>query len=126
MRVMMGMAMILIGAIPARLAMKDKKEHAKAVEGCHEDAHQQHHVDDWGSNEVRCPHRLDDHVLGIKAGKERRTDERKRSQEIDNIGDWHLAPEASHLANVLLMVHADDHGSGSKEKQALKKAWVTR
>ena len=41
-------------------------------------------------------------------------------------GNRHVLAQATHVANVLIVMHADDHGTGPRNSRALKKAWVIR
>ena len=69
---------------------------------------------------MRGAHRLDDRVLGVKAGKEWRADERERADPRRNRGNGHVLRKPAHLAHVLLVVHADDHRACGEEQQRLE------
>ena len=61
--------MIIMGGMltPAWLAVKDHEEEPKAVKRGHKYTQQQHVLDHLSRGLIREVHRLDDHVLGVKA-----------------------------------------------------------
>ena len=67
-------------------------------------------------------HRLDDHVLGVEAGKERRSDQCQRADQRSQPGDRHVLAQAAHVADVLVVVHADDDRARGKEQQRLEES----
>ena len=64
--------------------------------------------------------RLEDRVLGPVTGEERHAGDREAADPHADIGDRHLAPDAAHLAHVLLVAHRVDHRSGAQEQQRLE------
>ena len=62
----------------------------------------------------------DDLVFGEEARQRRYPRQRQRSHQEEEAGGGHLAPEASHLAHVLLPVHCVDDVAGGKEEQRLE------
>ena len=64
--------------------------------------------------------RDDDAVLRVEACEQRRADQRQRTEQRRDPGDRHVFAQAAHVADVLVMVHADDHRARAKEQQRLE------
>ena len=63
---------------------------------------------------------FDDGVLGKIAGEHRETGERQRADDHHPIGERDLGAQTAHHADVLLMMHGDDHRAGAEEQQRLE------
>ena len=49
---------------------------------------------------------LSDKIFGVKAREEWRADQCKVAEQHHQAGNWHVFPQATHLAHILLMVHS--------------------
>ena len=65
----------------ALLAVEDEEVHPERIEGGDEDAGRDREVGEAGAGEVALVHRLDDRVLRVEAGEERRADQRQRAEQ---------------------------------------------
>ena len=101
-------------------AMEDQEEHPKAVKRGHEDTGHDGELCKAGSWQVRALDGVQDRVLGVKAGEERGADERQRARQRSQPGDAHVLPQAAHVADVLVVVHADDDRACTEEQQGLE------
>ena len=63
---------------------------------------------------------LQDHVLGEEAGKRRHPRERQGADPHDRVSDRHHAPDAAHLAHVLLVGHGVDYRARGQEQERLE------
>ena len=106
--------------IHARLAMEHQEVQPERIQRRHEHTQQHRPVGNPGARDIGMVHRLDDGVLGKEAGEERRADQRQRTDQHGNPGDRHVLAQPAHVADVLLMVHGDDHGTGTEEQQRLE------
>ena len=61
-----------------------------------------------------------DRILGLKAAEERKAAESQGTDRESDKGDRHFLSDISHVPDVLLMVHADDHRTGAQEQQCLE------
>ena len=82
---------------------------------------------DGGRAEGVEPHRipthvggLDDRILGEKSGSEGKTGQCQRADHHRPVGERELVPEATHVADVLLVMHGNDHRAGTEEEQRLE------
>ena len=69
---------------------------------------------------VRRPGGLEDRILAEEAGEAREADQRQGADPHHRIGDLHLAPDAAHLAHVLLAGHGVDDRTRAQEQQRLE------
>jgi hypothetical protein len=63
---------------------------------------------------------LDDRVLREKSGETRHAGQRERADPHRDVGDRHVAAQATHVAHVLFVVHRDDDRAGAEEQQRLE------
>ena len=94
---------------PARRTVEGHEDHPEGVERGHENADQHAPVGIRGAPTIRLVHGLDDEIFGVEPRKERRADQRERADPAGDRRDRHHLGETTHLAHVLLVVHADDH-----------------
>src|SRR6478736_5824106 len=78
-------------------------EQAETVERRDEYADQHAQVRITGTPAVRFLDGLDDRVLRKEPGKPRHAGQRERTDPHRDVGDWHVAAQATHVAHVLLM-----------------------
>ena len=103
------------------LAMEHQEIHAKGIEGGHEHASQHREIGKARGRQRRGLDRLDDHVFRIEARKEGCADQGQRAEQRGDPGDRHVFAQATHIPDVLVMVHADNHRAGRQKEQRLEK-----
>ncbi len=112
---------VLLGVLVTRsLAVEDQEVHAETVERRDEDARHQQPVGIGGTGDLRVAYRLDDGVLGEETGKAGESDQRQGAEQRRDPGDLHVLADAAHVADVLIVVHADDHRARRQEQQRLE------
>ena len=114
--VMMRVRVLVIALLP----VEHQEVQAERIEGRHEHAGQHGKVGEARSGKSARVHRFDDGVLGVEPGEERRADQRQRAEQEGDPGDGHVLAHATHPADVLVVVHADDHRAGRQEQQRLE------
>mmetsp|Transcript_15026 Transcript_15026/g.35416 ORF Transcript_15026/g.35416 Transcript_15026/m.35416 type:complete len:1189 (-) Transcript_15026:477-4043(-) len=127
-RVVMAVAMVIVMIVFAGewlvvevlLAVEDQEVHPERVEGRHEHADDDGEIGELRARQRAGMHGLDDRVLGIEAREQRRADQRQRPQQRGDPGDGHVFAQATHVADVLVMVHADDDRARAQEQQRLE------
>ncbi|KAF4529847.1 hypothetical protein B566_EDAN018342 [Ephemera danica] len=102
------------------LAVEDQEVHAEGIESGDEHARHHREVGKARARQGAEVHRFDDAVLRVKAREQRRADQRQRTQQRGDPGDGHVLAQAAHVADVLVMVHADDHRARRQEQQRLE------
>ena len=100
--------------------VKRQEQHAEGVQRGHEHPAQHAPVGVGRAPAVRLADRLDDRVLGVEAGEERRADERQRADPAGHGRDRHVPGKPAHPAHVLLVVQGDDDRAGGEEQQRLE------
>ena len=109
--------MIVMCLTEALFSMENKEVHPEGIERRDEHTGDHAEVGIASARDMRKVHRLDDRVLGVEARQEREPDQSQRSEQGRNPGNRHVLPEAAHVAHVLIMMHADNHGAGAQEQQ---------
>ena len=80
MMVVVTMIIMVMRFTETLFAMEHKKVHPERIEGGDEHTGKHRKISKPRTPEMACMHRFDDAVLGVKTGKERRADQRKRTQ----------------------------------------------
>ena len=117
MLIAMSVMMIVMRFAETLFTMEHEEVHAEGIERRNKHACQHREICKAATCDMRRVNRLDDAVLGIKAGEERRSNQGQRSQQASNPGDGHVFAQSTHVADVLIVMHADDHSTRSKEEQ---------
>ena len=106
--------------VKAFFAMEHQKVHAERIESRHKNTHQHGEVGKPSARNVRGMHCLNDAVFGIKTGKQWRADQGQGTQQRCNPGDGHVLAQATHPADVLVVVTTHDDRTGTKEQKCLE------
>ncbi|MPM54767.1 hypothetical protein SDC9_101547 [bioreactor metagenome] len=106
--------------VVALLAVEHDEIQAERVERGDEHTRQHGEVGEASSRQVGGVHRFDDRILGVEAREERRADQREVAQQEGEPGNRHVLAHVTHPADVLIVVHTHDHGTGTKEQQRLE------
>ena len=69
---------------------------------------------------VRGTGSFDDMFFRIKAREKRRTHQGQRTNQEGNPRDRHVLAQAAHVANILIVVHADNHRARTQKQQGFK------
>ncbi len=112
------LARVLVHAL---LAVEHKEEHPEGVERRHEYAHQHRVVGKRGARQVGCTHGFNNRILGEKAGKAGKPDERQGADQSCPVGNGHVLAQSAHVAHVLLVMQRDDHRARREKQQCLEK-----
>ena len=113
----------------AFLAMEHEEEHAERVQRGDKYAEQYAQVGDPVRQlvsacrtlvPVRFFDGLDQQVLREEARRTREADQGQRPDQRRPVGNRHVLADATHLADVLLVVHRDDDRAGREEQQRLE------
>ncbi len=108
--------------VHALLAVEHHEVEPEAVKRGDEHAEQHAHVGERRHGDVGVLDRLDDGVLGVKAGEAREADERDGADEAGDPGNRHVLADPAHLAHVLLVMQGDDHRARGEEQQRLEES----
>ena len=66
-------------------------------------------------------HCLDDRILGEETRKPGKPDQCQRAEQSGPMRDRHVLADTPHTADVLFVMHPDDHRPGGEEQQGLEK-----
>ncbi len=80
--VMVTVMLVMMGFISLAetlLAVEDQEVHAEGIEGSDEDTRQHGEIGEAGAGNLRQGYRLDDRVLGVETGQERRANQGQES-----------------------------------------------
>ncbi len=116
----MAMIMTFMRLAKTLFPVEHEEIHAEGIESGDKNPGHHREIGKSGTVDVRQLHRLDDRILGVETGKEWRPDQGQRADQRRQPGHWHVFPEAPHIADILIMVHADDHRAGGQEQQSLE------
>jgi len=86
------------------LAVEDQEVHAERVQRGDEHAGDDREVREARACDARLGDGLDDRVLRVEAGEERRADQRERADQRRDPRDRHVLLQAAHVAHVLRLV----------------------
>ena len=95
--------------------MKDQEIHPERIERGHENTGYDGEIGETGGRQVAGMDRFDDAVLGVETREQRHAYQGQRSEQRGDPGDAHVLAQTAHIADVLIMVHADDHRTGGEE-----------
>src|SRR5450830_1023230 len=98
--------LMLVYLAEAFFAMEHHEIHAERIESSHKHAGQHGEVGKAGTRQVRCRCRINDAVFGIEPGEKWCSDQRQRTQQRSNPGNRHVLAQTTHVAHVLIMMHA--------------------
>ena len=104
----------------ARVALEHVAPQAQRVERRHRHPGERQEMRRRRQQQVGVPERLDDGLLGEKAGEARHSDQRQRADGECGRGHRHAPPEAAHLPDVLPVMHRQDHRPRRQEQQRLE------
>nr|GEU28382.1 hypothetical protein [Tanacetum cinerariifolium] len=121
-RCVVGMRVMTVGMGLAEtlFTVEHQKIHAERVERGHEHTGQHGEVGETGAPDMGFVHGFDDRILRVETREERRADQCQRTQQRRDPGDRHVFAQAAHVADVLVVVHADDDRTGAEEQQCLE------
>src|SRR6056300_581024 len=112
--------MIFCMLITWTLAMEDQEVHTEAIQGGKE------HTGNHQDISVTCPiygrvmHRLDNRIFREETRETREANQGQRTQQSGPVCDWHVFTDATHIADILIVVHTHDHRACRPEQQSLK------
>src|SRR3569833_349324 len=101
-----------------RFSVKHHKHQSKHVER----RQNRHEYANAEQNIIMLAERLTKNgVLTIESTQQRASRERQCAYHERPEGCTHFFPQRSHVPNVLLVMHSNDHGSGSEKQQRFEK-----
>ena len=119
---MIAMVVMVIALAEALLAVEDEEVHAEGVESGDKDTGHHSEVGETGARDVRELDRFNDRVLGVETREEGRTDQGQRTDQRGDPSNRHVLAQAAHVADVLIVMHADDDRARGKEQQRLEES----
>ncbi len=93
---------------------------AEGIKGCNKYTRHYRKIGKTRTGQMRVFDGLDNAVLGIEAREEWGTDQCQRTNQEGNPGVGHVFAQTAHVADVLIMVHTDNHTTCGKEQQRLE------
>ena len=112
--------MAMTFGIETGLAMEHQEIHAERVQRSDEHANEGGIVGKRCPPDIGCTGRFNDVLFRIETREERRTDQGQRTDQERNPGHGHVLAQATHIADVLVMMHTDNDRTSTQEQQGFE------
>ena len=101
--------------VKAFFAVKNQEVKTERVKSSHKNTGQDSKISKAGTRKITQVHRFNNAVFGVKACKQRCTNQCQRPKQRSDPGDGHVFAKPTHPANILIMVNPHDDRTGRKE-----------